>query len=91
VGIALLAGTIWTWSSGRARGPGGRPGSRWWPGFSVRVAALYRGWEDPLAKEPKGVVIHQAGRPLLGRKRKGTSQRELRDFSLPVEDHLTGP
>jgi hypothetical protein len=91
VGITLLTETVWTWSSRRARGSGGRPGSRWWPGFSVRVAALYRGWEEPLAKEPKGVVIHQAGRPLLGRKPKGQSQRELRDFGLLVEDQPRGP
>jgi hypothetical protein len=30
------------------------------------------------------------GRPLLGRKLKGESQRELRDFGLLVEDQLTG-
>jgi hypothetical protein len=32
------------------------------------------------------VVIHGKGRPLLGRKLDGKSQRELRDLGLLVED-----
>ena len=52
----------------------------------MRVAALYRGWEEPLASEPAGVLVHGEGRPLLGRKLKGKSQRELRDLGLVVED-----
>jgi hypothetical protein len=44
------------------------------------------GWEEPLAKEPEGVVIHGGRRPLLGRKLQGKSQRELRDPGLLVED-----
>ena len=51
-------------------------------GFTVRVVALYRGWEEPLAKEPAGVYLHDDGRPLLGRKLKGKSQRELHDLGL---------
>ena len=51
-------------------------------GFTLRVIALYRGWEEPLAKEPAGVYQHADGRPLLGRKLKGKSQRELRDLGL---------
>jgi hypothetical protein len=78
-GPGLVAGAGTWWAAGIAL----------WPGFSVRVAALYRGWEEPLAKEPKGVVLHQEGRPLLGRKLKGKSQRKLRDFSLLVEDQPT--
>ena len=37
-------------------------------------------------KEPTGVYQHTDGRPLLGRKLKGKSQRELRDLGLLVED-----
>jgi hypothetical protein len=63
----------------------------WWAagiafaiGFGLRVLALYRGWEEPLAKEPAGVYVHDDGRPLLGRKLKGKSRRELRDLGLTV-------
>jgi hypothetical protein len=54
--------------------------------YVVRVLALFRGWEEPLAKEPAGVYQHSDGRPLLGRKLKGKSQRQLRDLGLLVED-----
>ena len=55
-------------------------------GFTIRVVALYRAWEEPLAKEPAGVYQHSDGRPLLGRKLAGKSQRELRDLGLLVEN-----
>jgi uncharacterized membrane protein YeiH len=51
-------------------------------GFTFRMLALFYGWEEPLAKEPKGVVIHGEGRPLLGRKLEGKSERELKDLGL---------
>ena len=54
-------------------------------GFSLRLLALYRAWEEPLAKEPQGVYIHSDGRPMLGRKLAGKSQRELRDLGLVPE------
>ena len=41
------------------------------------MLALYRAWEMPLAKEPEGVYKHDDGRPMLGRKLKDKSQREL--------------
>jgi hypothetical protein len=50
------------------------------------MLALYRGWEEPLAKEPTGVYQHSDGRPLLGRKLTGKSRRELRDLGLLIED-----
>jgi uncharacterized membrane protein YeiH len=69
----------------------------WWSvgisfviGFTVRVLALYRGWEEPLAKEPAGVYKHSDGRPLLGRKLAGKSQRELQDLGLAVEKSAAG-
>ena len=31
--------------------------------FTFRVLALYRGWEEPLAKEPASVYQHSDGRP----------------------------
>ena len=85
VGTALLTAIVWMAID--ATGV-----STWWAalgafivGFTFRVIALYRGWEEPLSKEPKGVIIH-SDRPLLGRKLKGKSQRELRDLGLLPED-----
>lgn len=90
VGTALLTGLVWilldSWGLDAWDG---------WAayliafaiGFSVRVVALYRGWEEPLAKEPAGVYQHRDGRPLLGRKIHGKSKRELRDLGL-LDDSL---
>jgi len=89
VGIALLTGIVWVvcdWAGLNT----------WWSaaiafavGYSLRVTALYRGWEEPLAKEPTGVYMHDDGRPLLGRKIAGKSQRELRAIGLDVADDTT--
>jgi hypothetical protein len=54
-------------------------------GYVSRVAALWYAWEEPLANEPEGVYKHSDGRPMLGRKLQGKSQRELRDLGLLVE------
>ena len=91
VGVALLTGVIWVvlyWAIVQKGGA-----SIWWPtliafaiAFAVRMTALYRGWEEPLAKEPAGVYKHDDGRPLLGRKIAGKSQRELHDLGLMVEN-----
>jgi uncharacterized membrane protein YeiH len=85
VSIAALTGLLWilvTWA-----------GAGTWLativafaiGFTLRMLALYRGWEEPLASEPQGVYQHSDGRPLLGRKLAGKSQRELRDLGLVVD------
>jgi hypothetical protein len=55
-------------------------------GFTFRVLALYRGWEEPLAREPKGLKLHSDRRPLLGRKLAGKSQEELRMLGLTVDE-----
>jgi uncharacterized membrane protein YeiH len=96
IGIALLTGLVWVVSYWLIVQHGG--GSVWWPtgiafaiGFAVRMLALYRGWEEPLAKEPAGVYKHDDGRPLLGRKLARKSQRELRDLGLLVENGATQP
>jgi hypothetical protein len=97
VGIALVTGIVWVvlyWLLVQQAGA-----SIWWAtilafaiGFALRMLALYRGWEEPLAKEPAGVIQHSDGRPLLGRKLAGKSERELRDLGLLVEngDHPAG-
>lgn len=86
VATAILTGAVWIviyWAGG----------STWWAmgaafivGFTFRVLALYRGWEEPLPLEPNGVVVHGDKRPLLGRKLHGKSQQELRDLGLLPED-----
>lgn len=50
--------------------------------FSFRMAALWFGWDAPLAKEPAGLYVHGRGRPLLGRMLAGKSQRELRELGI---------
>ena len=55
-------------------------------GFVLRSLALFYGWEEPLASEPKGVYKHADRRPLLGRKLQGKSHRELHDLGLTVEN-----
>ena len=93
VGIALVTGLVWVVLYWLIVQQGGA--SVWWPtfisfgiGYTLRVTALYRGWEEPLASEPVGVYKHDDGRPLLGRKIAGKSQRELRDLGLLVEDGI---
>jgi uncharacterized membrane protein YeiH len=89
VSIAALTGLIWIICDAS--------GLSAWPsalisfavGFTVRLLALYRGWEEPLAKEPAGVYQHSDGRPLLGRKIAGKSERELRDLGLIVDQPST--
>lgn len=71
----------------------------WWAagialavGFSFRLVALFRGWEEPLAAEPKGVVVHK-DHVLFGRRLQWKSQQELRDLGLLAEhgpEHPSG-
>ena len=48
--------------------------------------ALYYAWEEPLVKEPEGVYMHDDGRPMLGRKLKGKSNREMASLGLSLDD-----
>jgi uncharacterized membrane protein YeiH len=84
VPIALLTGIVWVLAYWAGLGTWWSAGIAFAIGFGLRILALYRGWEEPLAKEPAGVYVHDDGRPLLGRKLKGKSQRELRDLGLIV-------
>ena len=85
VPIAALTGLVWILATWAGAGPWLAAGISFVIGFTIRVIALYRAWEEPLAKEPKGVYKHSDGRPMLGRKIAGKSQRELRDLGLLVE------
>jgi uncharacterized membrane protein YeiH len=92
VGTALLTGVAWLVADAAGANAWLSACIAFIAGYSFRVTALYRGWEEPLAQEPKGAYIHGDGRPLLGRKLKDKSQRELRDLGLVVEpeDGATG-
>ena len=86
VGTALLTGIVWVLCDWAGLNAWACAGVAFVIGFTFRVIALYRGWEEPLAKEPAGIYKHSDGRPLLGRKLQGMSVRELGDLGLLVPD-----
>ena len=85
IGTALLTGIVWILVDWAGAGTWWAAGIAFAVGFSFRLLALYRGWEEPMPKEPKGIVVHKDS-VLLGRKLSGKSQRELRDLGLVVDD-----
>jgi uncharacterized membrane protein YeiH len=91
VGTALLTGAVWIAIYEAGLSTWAAAGIAFVVGFTFRLTALFLGWEEPLAKEPAGVYIHSDGRPLLGRKLAGKSQRELRDLGLLPEPESTDP
>jgi uncharacterized membrane protein YeiH len=91
VAIALLTGAVWILAYWAGAGTWVAASIAFAVGFATRLVALYRGWEEPLAGEPAGVYVHSDGRPLLGRKLQGKSQRELRDLGLLVEEEPGAP
>lgn len=86
VGVALVTGVVWLLCDWAGLDTWVSAGIAFAVGYTVRVAALYRGWEEPLAREPAGTYQHDDGRPLLGRKLKGKSERELSELGLLVEE-----
>jgi uncharacterized membrane protein YeiH len=90
VTIAALTGAVWIMGDWAGLNEWVSTGIAFVIGFTVRVAALYRGWEEPMPKEPAGVYQHSDGRPLLGRKLQGKSEQELRDLGLLVDDGAAG-
>jgi uncharacterized membrane protein YeiH len=84
VGIAALTGLVWILLNAAGLGTWASAFGALVFGFVLRTLALYFGWEEPLAKEPAGVYRHSDGRPLLGRKLQGKSEREMRDLGLSV-------
>jgi uncharacterized membrane protein YeiH len=91
VATAVLTGVVWILADQAGAGPYLSAGIAFVVGFVVRMAALFYGWEEPLASEPRGVVVHGEGRPLLGRKLAGKSQREMKDLGLVVPDDSSSP
>ena len=63
VGIAALTGAVWILLYAIGVGTWLAVAGAFAFGFGLRVLALYRGWEEPLAKEPVGVYQHSEGRP----------------------------
>jgi hypothetical protein len=86
VGTALLTGGVWVVCYAAGLNTWVAAGLAFLVGYAFRVAALYRGWEEPLAKEPRDVYRHDDGRPMLGLKLKGRSRRELHDLGLVPEE-----
>ncbi len=92
VSIAALTGLVWILTYWATNNTWIALGVAFLVGYTVRVAALWYAWEEPLAKEPTGVYQHSDGRPLLGRKLHNKSQRELRDLGLLVDgDSVPAP
>jgi uncharacterized membrane protein YeiH len=81
VGTAVLTGATWILLYWLGAGTWGSAGGALLLGFCFRLTALYRGWEEPLAKEPAGVVKHRDAIP-FGRKLSGKSSRELHELGL---------
>jgi uncharacterized membrane protein YeiH len=90
VGTAVLTGAVWLGCDGAGLSSWASALIAFTVGFVFRLTALYRGWEEPLAREPKGVYVHSDGRPLLGRKLAGKSKRELHDLGLLPEEPTAG-
>ena len=83
IGTALLTGAVWILVYWAGAGTWWAAGIAFAVGFSFRLLAMFYGWEEPLPKEPHGVVIHRNS-VLFGRKLEGKSQRELDDLGLVV-------
>jgi uncharacterized membrane protein YeiH len=84
VTTALLTGLIWVICDSAGLPTWASTVVAFVVGYTFRVLALYQGWEEPLASEPKGVYRHSDGRPLLGRKLQGKSEREMAMLGLTV-------
>lgn len=86
VSIAVLTGLIWVICDSLGLDTWASAAIAFAIGYTLRMVALYRAWEEPLAKEPKGVYIHDDGRPMLGRKIKGVSKREMASLGLDLDE-----
>lgn len=85
VTTAVLTGSVWILCDWAGAGTWLSAIVAFSVGFTFRVVALYRGWEERLPVEPAGAMVHDDGRPLLGRKLHGKSVREMREIGLAVD------
>jgi len=91
VSIAALTGLIWVICDSAGLNTWVCAAIAFAVGYTIRMVALYYAWEEPLAKEPKGVYLHDDGRPMLGRKIKGKSRREMESLGLVVDEPVPAP
>jgi uncharacterized membrane protein YeiH len=87
VTTALLTALVWILVDWTGAGTWWAAGTAFAFGFTFRLVALWRGWEEPMPKGPRGVVIHR-DHPLLGRKLRDKSEGELRELGLAVDRDL---
>lgn len=85
VGTAVMTGLVWILVYWAGVGTWWAMGVAFAVGFVFRLVALFRGWEEPMPKEPKGVVVHRDS-VLLGRKLSGRSQREMAELGLVLDE-----
>jgi uncharacterized membrane protein YeiH len=85
VSTAILTAVVWVVAYDLGASTWLAVGIAFVVGYAFRVLALYRAWEEPLARQPAGVYIHDDGRPMLGRKLKSKSRRELHSLGLVVD------
>jgi uncharacterized membrane protein YeiH len=83
VGTAVLTGLVWIVVYWAGAGTWWAAGIAFVVGFVFRLVATFLGWEEPMPREPKGVVVHKH-HVLFGRKLEGKSEREMRDLGLVV-------
>ena len=89
VGTALLTGAVWIAADAAGLGTWGAVGVAFIFGFTFRLTALYRGWEEPMAGEPAGVLKHK-DHIAFGRKLSGKSHREMADLGLAPSSDSSG-
>jgi uncharacterized membrane protein YeiH len=86
VGTALLAALVWVICDAAGLNNWVSASVAFVVAYTVRVLAMWRGWEEPMPKQPPGVYPHADERPLLGPKLTGKSEQELRDLGLLPDD-----
>jgi len=85
VTVPVLTAVVWIALFGLGLNTWACAGIAFTTGYVIRVLAMYRGWEEPLAQGPAGVYLHE-DRPMLGKKIKGRSPSELRALGLWGDD-----
>ena len=85
-GSVLLAAVVWVICDAAGLNDWISAGVAFVVAYTVRMLAMWRGWEEPMPKQPESVNLHDNNRPLLGPNPKGTSEQELRDLGLPPKD-----
>ena len=86
MGTALLAAFAWVICDAAGLNNWISTGIAFVVAYTIRVLAMWRGWEEPMPKQAPGVHPHDDGRPLLGPKLKGKSEQELRNLGLLDDD-----